>query len=258
MISQSSAAGAGSVRTSSASVQAAPTFEQRRRLRPRLWDTDWLVLRGMRKAIEYLADPIAAPGKVALDFGCGAKPYEPLFAARGVTYIGADIGGTHEVQIRADGTLSAADHSADLVVSFQVLEHVRDVHRYLQEAERVLRDDGLMLLSTHGTWLYHPHPEDHRRWTREGLIAELELHRFEVIDCIPVVGPLAWSTMVRLTCLAVALRRLPLMGNSLAAATAVVMNLRATAEDWITPAWVTKNNACVYVTLSRRSRPASR
>src|SRR5262249_23667852 len=113
---------------------------------------------------------------------------------------------------------------------------------------------GVMLLSTHGTWLYHPHPEDHRRWTREGLIGDLAVGGFEVVDCIPVVGPLAWTTIVRLTCFAVALRRIPGIGNILAGTAAVVMNLKAAAEDWITPQWVTKDNACVYVTLSRRSR----
>jgi len=237
-----------------ASVPTAPTFEQQRRLQPRLWDTDWLVLRGMRSAIADLAGRIASPGTVALDFGCGAEPYAQLFTGRGATYIGADLDTGHHVHIRADGTLAAPDGSADLVVSFQVLEHVRDIDTYLMEAQRVLRADGLMLLSTHGTWLYHPHPEDHRRWTREGLIGDLEKRGFEVTDCIAVVGPLGWTTMVRLTCIAVALRKLPLVGKSLAGAIAVVMNLKAAAEDWITPAWVTKDNACVYVTLSRKAR----
>jgi SAM-dependent methyltransferase len=234
-------------------AKPAPAFEQQRRLQPRLWDTDWLVLRGMRVAIDQMADRTATPGKVALDFGCGAMPYAGLFTARGVTYRGADLGSAHDVEIRGDGTLAAADRSTDLVVSFQVLEHVRDIDTYLEEAGRVLRDDGLMLLSTHGTWLYHPHPEDHRRWTREGLIGELERRGFEVTDCIAVVGPLAWTTMVRLTCFAVALRRLPLVGKPLAGAVAMVMNLKAALEDWVTPAWVTKDNACVYVTLSRRA-----
>ena len=129
--------------------------------------------------------------------------------SRGVTYIGADFDGAPDIAIRADGTLDAPDRSADLVVSFQVLEHVRDLDTYLGEARRVLRDDGLLLLSTHGTWLYHPHPEDHRRWTREGLIADLAVRGFEATECIAVVGPLAWTTMVRLTCFAVALRRIP-------------------------------------------------
>jgi SAM-dependent methyltransferase len=241
-------AGAGST----APARTQPVFEQRRRLQPRLWDTDWLVLRGMRAAIGHLAGRIAAPGKVALDYGCGAMPYADLFTARGVAYHGADLGSAHDVEIRSDGTLATPDGCADLVVSFQVLEHVRDIDTYLREAGRVLRDDGLLLLSTHGTWLYHPHPEDHRRWTRQGLIGELELRGFEVTDCIAVVGPLAWTTMVRLTCAAVALRRLPLIGHALANAIAIVMNLKAVAEEWLTPAWVTKDNACVYVTLSRR------
>ena len=258
MTAHPSAVGADPVQQASlagvTSAPAGPIFEQQRRLQPRLWDTDWLVLRGMRTAIEGLADRIASPGKVALDFGCGAKPYAQVFTDRGVAYIGADLGSEHDVQIRPDGTLSAADHSADLLVSFQVLEHVRDIDTYLRETRRVLRHDGLMLLSTHGTWLYHPHPQDHRRWTREGLLSELALRGFEVTECIPVAGPFAWTTIVRLTCIAVALRRVPVLGNGLAAIVAVVMNLKAVVEDWITPAWVTKDNACVYVTLSQRSR----
>jgi SAM-dependent methyltransferase len=231
---------------------AARTFEQQRRLRPRLWDTDWLVLRGMHTAIDAMAARIARPGKRALDFGCGAQPYAPLFTGRGVSYIGADFGAGHDVTIGQDGTIDTPDASCDLVVSFQVLEHVRDIDIYLREASRVLRGpDGLMLLSTHGTWLYHPHPEDHRRWTREGLVGDISRRGFEVVDCVPVVGPLAWTTMVRLTCFAVALRRIPVVGHGLANALAVVMNLKAAIEDRVTPAWVTKDNACVYVTLSR-------
>jgi SAM-dependent methyltransferase len=228
------------------------TFEQQRRLHPRLWDTDWLVLRGMHTAIKSMADRIGQPNKTALDFGCGAKPYASLFTGRGVAYVGADFGDTAEIGITPDGIVGSANTSADLVVSFQVLEHVRNLDIYLSEAARVLRDDGMLLLSTHGTWLYHPHPEDHRRWTREGLVGDLAVGGFEVTECIPVVGPLAWTTMVRLTCFAVALRKIPMVGPALAGAVAVVMNLKAAVEDKVTPAWVTKDNACVYVTLSRK------
>jgi SAM-dependent methyltransferase len=227
------------------------TAEQSRRLTPRLWDTDWLVLRGMKTAIEHLAKAVAVPGSVALDFGSGAEPYASLFRSCGASYMGADLGAGHEVSIGLDGRLDAPDGVADLVVSFQVLEHVRDLDTYFAEAARVLRADGQLLLSTHGTWLYHPHPEDHRRWTREGLTGELASHGFKLAECIPVVGPLAWTTMVRLTCFAVGLRAIPVVGSLLANAVAVVMNLKAFAEDRVTPRDVTANNACVYVTLSR-------
>jgi len=135
-----------------------------------------------------------------------------------------------------------------------VLEHVRDIDTYLQEAGRVLRDDGLMLLSTHGTWLYHPHPTDYRRWTRDGLVRELESRGFDVRETRAVMGPLAWTTQFRLLGYREALRKLPGSGV-LVAAIAVVMNVRMALEDALTPPSIRDANASVYVTLSRK--PAS-
>lgn len=226
-----------------------------RRLAPRIFDTDWLVLEGMAAVIAPMAERLSKPGAVALDFGCGTRPYETLFKDRGVHYVGADFGDGADVAIGADGKIDTADASADLVLSFQVLEHVRSLDTYLGEARRVLKQDGTMLLSTHGVWLYHPHPEDHRRWTRTGLIADIEARGFTVTECVPVVGPLAWTTMVRLTCLAVALRSIPVVGRPLAGVAGIVMNARAWIEDKITPQWVTRDNASVYVVLAK---PAAR
>jgi len=227
-----------------------------RRFKPRMTDTDWLVLRGMRSAIEKLASRIAAVGQRAIDFGCGSQPYRPVFDSRGVTYTGADFADA-EVRIDRNGRIDLPEASADLVLSFQVLEHVRDVDQYLSEASRILRRDGWLILSTHGTWLYHPHPEDHRRWTREGLLAELKRHGFETTECVPVLGPLAWTTVVRLTCAYQACRRIPLLGAPVGALLALIMNARGLLEEQITPEWVRRDNACVYVTLSRATGRAS-
>jgi len=220
-----------------------------RRLNPRITDTDWLVLRGMRPAIGALAARAAVAGERAVDFGCGSQPYRPIFESRGIEYTGADFSGA-EVEIDASGRIALPDASADLVLSFQVLEHVADVARYLREARRILKHDGRLILSTHGTWLYHPHPEDHRRWTRAGLVAELSQHGFETTECIAVLGPLAWTTMVRLTCAYHACRRIPLLGAPLAALLALIMNARGVLEERLTPEWVRRDNGCVYVTLS--------
>lgn len=227
-----------------------PARDGARRAAPRIFDTDWLVLRRMRHAIGAAAAEVA-PGTRAVDFGCGARPYADLFTARGANYIGADF--DHgDVAIGPDGALDVATGSVDLVLSFQVLEHVRSLDDYLGEAYRVLRDDGLMLLSTHGSWLFHPHPEDHRRWTAMGLKTDVEARGFEMISCVALVGPLAWTTLMRLTCFAAVLRKLPVVGGALAGLLALVMNVRAWLEDKVTPAWVTRDNACVYLTLSRR------
>lgn len=224
----------------------------RRRLNPRIIDTDWLVLTKMKRVIAEVAQDVARPGAVALDFGCGDRPYESVFSGRGCRYVGADFGDGCDVRIGANGQLPVKDGSADLVLSFQVLEHVSDLKTYFSEAHRTLVENGMMLLSTHGTWLYHPHPEDHRRWTRTGLVSEIENNGFEVLRSYPVVGPLAWTTMIRLTCISYALRKAPLVGGLLSAIMAVLMNAKAAIEDSVTPRWVTHDNACVYIVLCRR------
>jgi SAM-dependent methyltransferase len=190
-----------------------------------------------------------------IDFGCGSKPYAPLFEGRGAHYRGADFATGNlergDVAIGAEGSLPLADASVDLLVSFQVLEHVRDLDTYLGEARRVLRPGGRMILSTHGNWLFHPHPEDHRRWTSMGLRSEIEARGFEMLELTPLVGPLGWTTMMRLTCFAASLRKVPIVGRAFADLLALVMNLKAAVEEKVTPGWVTADNACVYLTVSR-------
>ncbi len=226
------------------------TESAQRRLHPRMTDADWLVLRGMRPVIEKFAAQVAKSGEVAIDFGCGSQPYRSIFDSHGMIYRGADFG-NGDIVIEESGRVDIADSNANLVLSFQVLEHVRDVSQYLGEARRILRDNGWLILSTHGNWLYHPHPEDHRRWTRQGLLAELAAHGFETAECVPVLGPLAWTTLLRLTGGYHICSRIPYVGRVLAYTLAVIMNLRGYLEDLITPDRVRRDNACVYLTLSR-------
>lgn len=233
-------------------MHATRTNDPGRRLKPRITDTDWLLMRGLGRQVGALAARVGGPGKTALDFGCGSRPYEPVFRAAGCRYVGADFDEGAEVRIGGDGRLDFPSASADLLLSFQVLEHVGDLAGYFGEARRVLAQDGLMILSTHGTWLYHPHPEDHRRWTRPGLVAEIERNGFEVLETAPVLGPLAWTLILRLTCASYALRHIPVVGMLLSDLLSVLVNARAWLEDRITPAWVTADNACVYVALCRR------
>jgi SAM-dependent methyltransferase len=206
------------------------------------------MLRGLGRAIAAQLERSVAPGARLLDFGCGSMPYRQLVEQRGAAYVGADFDADGAVAIRPDGSLPVEDASVDAILSAQVLEHVRDLDRYLAEARRVLKDDGVLLLSTHGTWLYHPHPEDHRRWTRTGLVADIEARGFRVEEIEAIAGPLATTTLIRLAGYAFFLRRIPLLGTPLANLLSVVMNMRAALEDLVTPAALRRDNGCIYMT----------
>lgn len=217
-----------------------------RRLRPRIIDADWLVLRGMAESFQQVFAEHIREGHQVLDFGCGTMPYRAMVEHCGGTYVGADFDGA-PVTISEDGRIARDDSSVDVVLSVQVLEHVRDLDTYFSEIARILKPGGVMLLSTHGTWLYHPHPEDHRRWTRMGLVNEIASRGWKVAFCEAIVGPLAWTTLIRLTGYCFALRKLPLLGAPISAAVAFVMNVRAWIEDKLTPAGIREDNACVYL-----------
>ena len=229
-----------------------------RRIAPRLWDTDWLQLRPLARLLKDQASAHIAPGAMVVDYGCGDMPYAAMLRGLGFDYRGADIGhepeGTPDrLMIAEDGRVPLETGSAGAVLSAQVLEHVADLDAYCAEIRRLLAPDGTLLLSTHGTWLYHPHPTDFRRWTRTGLILDLTSRGLVVEELFAIAGPLATTTMLRLTGFAFVLRKLPLIGRPIAGALAIAMNLRGLLEDAITPVPMRLDNACVYLVRARKA-----
>lgn len=124
-----------------------------------------------------------------VDYGCGNMPYRTLFPV--ANYVGADFPGNElaNVLIEADGSLPLAEGSASVVLSSQVLEHVANVENYLSESHRILERDGLLFLSTHGVWRYHPDPCDFWRWTCDGLKRVIAKAGFELLFFQGVMGP---------------------------------------------------------------------
>ena len=128
-----------------------------------------------------------------IDYGCGNMPYRPIFAPHVTRYLGCDFHGNDlaEAQLTAKGELPCERGSADVVLSSQVLEHCESPSGYLRKCRRVLRDNGLLILSTHGVWRYHRDPHDFWRWTSEGLRMQIEGQGFDVLQFRGVMGPAA-------------------------------------------------------------------
>jgi SAM-dependent methyltransferase len=165
------------------------------RLHPSKNSGRYFILNELRKAYSSAINKYLDKSKPyrLLDYGCGEMPYKPLFGIN-VEYIGYDFVDNQKASkfLNLQNTTEEDNLSVDLVISSQVLEHVENTSVYLEEIHRVLKNEGLLLLSTHGYWMYHPTPQDLWRWTREGLNRILFDSSFEVLE-IFCIGDLTTS-----------------------------------------------------------------
>lgn len=123
-----------------------------------------------------------------LDVGCGLLAYRPLFV-RASHYVGLEVPETDEMRASAasalfDGRhLPIADQSVDFVLCNQVIEHVAEPTKLLNEIHRTLKFDGQLLLTVPFLWNEHEMPHDYQRWTLGGLEQLLVNCKFEVTEC---------------------------------------------------------------------------
>ena len=150
--------------------------------------------------------------------------------------------------VRGDATaLPVSDDSLDLVVAFDVLEHIVDHDTAVSEVRRALRPGGMFLIAVPADprlWSDHDVAVDHvRRYTRDTLRAVLERNGFEIASMT------SWNVLLRPV---VALRRRKASGSDLETVHPVVnLVLRAvvTAERYLPV------KAMPGVTLMVRARP---
>lgn len=102
-----------------------------------------------------------AAGKKVLDIACGEGYGSNLLASKAAHVTGMDIdqptiekaGAKYKrdnlsFAVAKAEKIPAADNVFDLVVSFETLEHLQDHHAMIKEIKRVLKPDGLLLIST--------------------------------------------------------------------------------------------------------------
>ena len=106
---------------------------------------------------------------VLLDVGGRKREREHLTG--GYRYVALDI------EPRAEGVLvgdicscpQISDNTFDVVMSFDVFEHVERPWDAAEEAIRILKPGGLMIHRTLFAYRYHPCPIDYWRYTSDGL-----------------------------------------------------------------------------------------
>ena len=144
------------------------------------------------------------PG-LLLDVGCGMKPYESLLTQRDSRYYGTDwpvtmegsYGGSTRADFFSDSmVLPFPEGTFDTIVSTQVLEHVRQPEIVIREMARILKPNGILILSAPMTWPLHEEPHDYYRYTLHGLRHLLEEADFEILDEIPRGNN--WTTMAQM------------------------------------------------------------
>lgn len=145
---------------------------------------NWLAIKNNN---EILKDNLFRFKGIVYDLGCGIRPYEQDILHECDQYIGVDWGNTsHKLKANIISDLNKPlpieSNSADLVTSFQVLEHLSEPQTFLNEAHRILKKNGEIFLTVPFQWWMHEVPYDYYRYTRYGLKYLFEKAEFQDIE----------------------------------------------------------------------------
>jgi len=149
---------------------------------PKIYDADFIHRKYLSKKIKNIYEKIP-PNKTILDVGCGWMQYKAFLKVKCKDYIGVDIIKLPGVEIKLikNNKFPIDSNSIDICLSWQVLEHVKNIDLFFNEIKRCLKKEGTIFLSTHGFFRIHSN-EDYWRWTENGLIELFKLNGFNNIE----------------------------------------------------------------------------
>ncbi len=162
---------------------------------------------------------VAAGARVVLDAGCGEGYGLAMLAAAGADRVigvdleapvvvharatyGSDVVEVHEAELMS---LPLDDGAVDLVVSFQVIEHLHDIPGYLRSLRRVTRRGGEVWIATPNRLTFTPgsdvpvNPFHTREFTAAELADECRAAGFDVTRLLGIDHGRRLRTIERLT-----------------------------------------------------------
>ncbi len=114
----------------------------------------------LRTNLEFLTETnLLKPNDRILEIGCGIGSVVFELSGQGYDITGTDISGEAityglkkygdiKLQVQPAEDLQFEDETFDVVLSFDLFEHIARVDRHISEVHRVLRKDGFYLLQT--------------------------------------------------------------------------------------------------------------
>ncbi len=160
----------------------------RQRLRPRITNPNWLILRRRREIFRSWLEQMHLHRPKVLDVGGRIQPYRELIASPG-QYWAIDLRPTDLVSAVATAeSLPFADNSFDLVLCTQMIEYVPDPAVVMREIHRVLRPRGVLLLSAPSIF---PRDSEQDRWRLFPAALNQLLCGFSEVRIVPECGSAA-------------------------------------------------------------------
>jgi SAM-dependent methyltransferase len=138
-----------------------------------------------RLLFEKYALPLLKPGMKVLEIGPDSFPstYQRLTAGLSLEWHTLDIYDSPNLTYPNSSPYSFAipDESYDVVLSGQVIEHVKKPWRWMPELARITKAGGLIMTINPVSWIYHEAPVDCWRIYPEGMKALYEEASLTVI-----------------------------------------------------------------------------
>ena len=136
----------------------------------------------IKKKIEHISTKLN--NCKILDLGCGKQNYKKYFINN--IYHGIDIV-KNDPLIKSDRfydgqTIPYDSDYFDCIICTQVISHVKNLDIFFSEMYRVIKFDGLILITTPFITALSEYPNDFRRFTLAGLVNYCQKNKFNILD----------------------------------------------------------------------------
>ena len=138
-----------------------------------------------------------------LDLGCGNKPYFDIYSALCKESVGCDVPFSLHKETQVEVLCFAEDidknfetNTFDCILCTEVLEHTLNDRQVMSNINKVLKTNGVLLISVPFTYVLHEEPHDYRRYTFYGLTQLLHDYNFRIVSSYAMGGTLSSGFLV--------------------------------------------------------------